>query len=154
MNKNTIFINIKNTTLSALLPLLLVACGSKNNNVDAELADIDARIAATNVQLDSLQAQTEKLLTDSLSRDPKIANLSKEMEKREKLIAKYKAPKDSLRRKAYAAKLGSFRMDSILHANRVKEQIVNSRKDAFHALYLEQDMLKAKRDSLLKIKSR
>jgi len=154
MDKNKILINIKNTALGALLPLLLVACGSKNKNVDGELADIDIRIEAANAQLDSLQAQTDQILTDSLSRDPHVANLVTEISKREKMIAKFKAPKDSIKRKGHERKLGSLRMDSVLYANRLREHIVNSRMDAFRAVYREQDILKAKRDSLLKIKSR
>lgn len=155
MNTNTILINLKRTALCAILPLLVAACNKQNNtNIDAELADTDAKLASIEQTLYSMQEQTDSLTADSLSRNPRSIELSEKVTQYKQGLSKLKAPKDSTRIKAFNRKISSLLIDSVMNANHVKQQIVNNRKEEFRAVYKEQDMLRARRDSLMKIKSR
>ncbi|MCM1294486.1 MAG: hypothetical protein NC311_02920 [Muribaculaceae bacterium] len=157
MNKNIILINLKKTALCSILPLLMAACGEqKNTNVDAELADTDAKLESVEQKLTILVQQTDSLALDSLPRNPRSIELSEKITHYKQGLNKVKktSPKDSVRIKAFNKKIGSLLIDSIMNANHVKEQIVKNHHDEFHALYNEQDMLRARRDSLMKIKTR
>lgn len=151
MNKNTILI----TAAYAILPLLIVACNNGNNtNIDKELADTDAKLAALDQKLYIMQQQTDSLVADSLPHDKRSVELSKEIARHRQGLSKLKAPKDSTRIKRFNKKIGSLSMDSMMNANKVKQYVINSRMDEFRAVYKEQDRLRARRDSLMKIKSR
>ncbi len=155
MNKNTILINLKNTALCIVIPLLMVACGKqKNTNVDAELADTDAKLAVIDQQLGLMGQQTDSLVLDSVPRNPRAIELSEKINQYRQGLSKLKAPKDTVRIKAFNRKIGSLLVDSIMNANNVKQQIIKNRQNEYRPLYKEQDMLRARRDSLMKIKTR
>lgn len=153
MNKK-LTVSLKKETLALILPLLIASCSEKNNNIDAELADVQNKLAQIDNKLDSMQSQTNVILLDSLSHDKRASELSGQIREHKKALAKLKAPKDTVKIKKFNRKINSLHMDSMMNATKVKEQIIAKRMNDFRKVYKEQDLLRAKLDSLMKIKSR
>lgn len=155
MTKNTILVNMKVTMLGTLLPMLMVACNDNNKaDIDSQLQDIDAQTTVVDAKLDSMLIKSDEQAADSLKRDPVITQLSQDIAKYQKSMARFTAPKDSTTRKKFSRKLGHLRMDSLLQVNRVKEAVLKLHSNELNAIYKEQASLKNKRDSLMKIKTR
>ncbi len=155
MNTNKILVNLKTGALYALLPVMMAACGTKDKgDIDGQLADVNSRISAVEAKLDSMQVNTNERVADSVKRDAPTLEIVANIEKHQKPMAKLKAPKDSVKIKRFTRKISSLKMDSMMRANKVKEAIIQMRMDEFNALYKEQSALIAKRDSLMKIKTR
>lgn len=155
MDKNKILSNLKKSTMCLVIPVLMVACSKNNNgNTAAELANVETELTKIEDKLNQMQAETDTLVKDSLSRDARCIELVDQLKRHREELGRLSAPKDSVRAKRVSRKLGSIWMDSMMNANKVKEQIVAMRKNEFNKIYKEQNRLRSKRDSLMKIKSR
>lgn len=153
MNKK-ILLNIKRGALMSILPLLLAACEQKKPNVDAEIADIENNLAKIQIQLDSIDANVDSIMIDSIANDKKISEISEKIVQHSKRMAKLSAPKDSVLRKKFSKKIGTLRMDSILHAHNLRDEIAAQQHAANNDIFAMKNALVAKRDSLMKIKTR
>lgn len=154
MTKNKLLAIIPHRAVYAILPLLLAGCKSDKPNADAELADIEVRLTTIDTKLNDMQQETQAMLIDSVARDAQSIEIKKEIDRHGAALKKLKAPKDTTMQKRLSRKLGKIRMDSVMRANALKEQIINMRKDQFRAIYKEQDSLRARQAELMRIKKR
>lgn len=154
MTKNRLLAIISKNAMYVVIPLMMAACDSKAPNTEAELADVEARLAEIDTKLYNMQQKTDTILADSMKNDAAAALISKDIAHFQGRLKKTTAPKDSVQRRRLSKKIGSLKMDSIMRANAVKEQIAKMRYDEFRAVYKEQDSLRARQAQLMKIKKR
>lgn len=154
MDMKKLLANLKGASLYALLPVMLVACDSKESNVDAELADVNAKIETLGTRIDSTNVKIERNVADSLAKNPTLKSMGEDIARHNKEYNKLTAPRDSVRRKKFSKKLCALRIDSILYSSNVKETLTKEQKAEYRELFNEYKALVAKRDSLMKKKTR
>ena len=147
-------VNLKGKTLYVLLPVMLMSCESKQEKINAELADVNARLDKISVQVDSANAIVAKNVADSVANSKMLANYGSNIAKYKDALGKPTAQRDSTYRNKVTKHLNRAIDDSTYMAGCLKDKFQKAGEVQFADMFREYNALVAKRESLLKQKQK